>query len=216
MSYGAKLRYLQFNPGVAIKVGGDTRTLAQRIMAEVDVALLLRAALLPRDRALLATTYGGGLRISEVVTLLWRDVIGRDDGKVQLSVLGKGEKRREVLLPAAVGKLLLALRGDAGDDDPVFRCSHTTVRADGRHPNALSTSAVAKMIKRTVRRAGINLRVSMHWLRHAHASHSLDRGAVLSTVCATLGHASVATTGQYLHARPGSSSAFSLDEGIFQ
>ena len=44
-------------------------------------------------------------------------------------------------------------------------------------------------------------------LRHAHASHSLDRGAPIHLVQATLGHASVATTGRYLHARPTDSSA---------
>ncbi|MGA2715426.1 MAG: site-specific integrase [Bryobacteraceae bacterium] len=46
-----------------------------------------------------------------------------------------------------------------------------------------------------------------HWLRHAHASHALDRGAPIHLVQATLGHRSVATTSQYLHARPGESSA---------
>ncbi|HMG32742.1 MAG TPA: site-specific integrase [Blastocatellia bacterium] len=45
-----------------------------------------------------------------------------------------------------------------------------------------------------------------HWLRHAHASHSLDRGAPIHLVQTTLGLASVATTGRYLHARPTESS----------
>ena len=50
----------------------------------------------------------------------WRDVIERDGGKVQLSVLGKGHKRCEVLLPEVVARSLLSLRGDAGANDPVF------------------------------------------------------------------------------------------------
>jgi len=49
--------------------------------------------------------------------------------------------------------------------------------------------------------------VSPHWLRHAHALHSLERGAPIHLVQATLGHTSVATTGRYLHARPTDSSA---------
>lgn len=49
--------------------------------------------------------------------------------------------------------------------------------------------------------------VSPHWLRHAHASHALDRGAPVHLVKDTLGHASLATTSQYAHARPGDSSA---------
>ena len=44
--------------------------------------------------------------------------------------------------------------------------------------------------------------MSPHWLRHAHATHALERGAPIHLVAATLGHASVATTGKYLHARP--------------
>jgi site-specific recombinase XerD len=49
--------------------------------------------------------------------------------------------------------------------------------------------------------------VRPHWLRHAHATHALERGAPLHLVQATLGHASVATTSKYLHARPTDSSA---------
>jgi len=53
--------------------------------------------------------------------------------------------------------------------------------------------------------------VSPHWLRHAHASHALDRGARIHLVQATLGHSSVAITSAYLHARPNDSSALFLD-----
>jgi integrase/recombinase XerD len=47
----------------------------------------------------------------------------------------------------------------------------------------------------------------LHWLRHSHATHALERGAPIHLVQATLGHASVATTGRYLHARPTDSSS---------
>ena len=57
------------------------------------------------------------------------------------------------------------------------------------------------------KRAGLSREVSAHWLRHADASHSLDRGAPIHLVQQTLGHASMATTGRYLHARPTDSSA---------
>jgi len=55
--------------------------------------------------------------------------------------------------------------------------------------------------------AALDERPSPHWLRHAHATHALERGAAIHLVQATLGHASVATTGRYLHARPTDSSA---------
>ena len=51
------------------------------------------------------------------------------------------------------------------------------------------------------RKAGLEQKVSPHWMRHAHASHALDRSAPIHLVQATLGHASVSTTGPYLHAQ---------------
>ena len=50
-------------------------------------------------------------------------------------------------------------------------------------------------------------KVSPAWLRHAHASHALDRGAPIHLVQSTLGHADLRTTSAYTHARPGDSSA---------
>ncbi len=49
--------------------------------------------------------------------------------------------------------------------------------------------------------------MSPHWLRHAHASHALERGASVAPVRDTLGHSSVSTTNCYLYARPNDSSA---------
>jgi integrase/recombinase XerD len=80
----------------------------------------------------------------------------------------------------------------------------------------LKQRAIGYMLKRTAKRAGITQPVSPHWLRHAHGSHALDRGATLAEVQSTLGHANVATTSGYLHARPNRSSWLKLDEGIFR
>jgi len=66
---------------------------------------------------------------------------------------------------------------------------------------------VHRIVKGAAKRAGLSAEVSAHWPRHAYASHSPDRGAPIHLVQATLGHASVATTGRYLHARPTDNSA---------
>src|SRR2546428_5463414 len=66
----------------------------------------------------------------------------------------------------------------------------------------LDRSQVLRIVQTAAKRAGVVGKVSPHWMRHAHASHTLDRGAPLHLVQATLGHSSVATTGRYLHARP--------------
>jgi len=166
-------------------------------MSEADVHRMLAAPNSRRNRAMLHLLYAAGLRISEVVGLRWRDLTVRDTA-AQAAIYGNGGKTRVILLPASTWQLVQAIRGEAGADDPVF-CS----RQDGR----LHVVSVHRMVKATVMRAGLPPEVSTHWLRHAHASHALDRHAPISLVQATLGRASVATTGRYLHARPGDSSA---------
>ena len=66
----------------------------------------------------------------------------------------------------------------------------------------MDRSQIMRIVRAAAKRAGIDTNVSPHWLRHAHASHALDRGCPIHLVQATLGHASVATTSRYLHARP--------------
>jgi integrase-like protein len=122
-----------------------------------------------------------------------------------VSILGKGGKVRQVLLPDIVSRSLLSLRGDAGANDPVF---------GSRKGGHLTERAVNGMVKRTARKAGINEAVSPHWLRHAHGSHAIDRGASLPEVQSTLGHGNIATTSGYLHARPNTSSGLHLDPGV--
>ena len=208
LSYAHKLGYTPFNAGAAIKVKYDSASRgATLIVSEVDVALLFRAAPSKRDRVLLEVTYAGGLRVSEIINLAWADVLQRDNGRVQLSIIGKGDKSRNVLLPEVVSRSLLSLRGDAGANDPVF----ASRKGGGR----LTQQAVHGMMKRAAKAAGINEAISPHWLRHAHGSHAIDRGASLPEVQATLGHGNISATSGYLHARPDSSSALRLDPGVF-
>ena len=139
------------------------------------------------------------MRVSELVSLTWGQVIKRDRGEAQLSIVGKGDKAREVLVPAAIAGPLLASRGDAPASAPVF----ASVRNPG---HALTERAVNFIVKEAAKRAGINPAASIHWLRHAHASHAMDNGAPITLVSATLGHADLKTTSVYAHARPGESS----------
>ncbi len=172
-------------------------TLGERILSEAEVQRLLALEPKPRNAALLRLAYGAGLRIAELCALTWRDVSARDEAG-QITVFGKGGRTRVVLLPASLWRAVVALRRDAMLDDPVFRS------AKG---GPLDPSAAHRVVKRAATRAGLPPAVSAHWLRHAHASHALEHGAPIHLVQATLGHASVATTGRYLHARPNDSSA---------
>jgi integrase/recombinase XerD len=110
LGYAQRSGYTLFNAGATIKVRSDAANrganLAKRIIPEVDVKLLLRAAPSWRDCILLEVTYAGGLRVSEVVALAWADVLARDE-RVQLSITGKGGKVCQVLLPEVVSRSLL-------------------------------------------------------------------------------------------------------------
>jgi integrase/recombinase XerD len=113
-------------------------------------------------------------------------------------VYGKGQKTRHIRLPASIRNDLRSLQRDAGGDEPVF---------PSRKGGALTAGQIWRLVKAAAVRAGLSEAVSCHWLRHAHASHSRDRGAPIHVVQATLGHANVSTTSRYTHVRPGESSA---------
>ncbi len=123
-AFAQEVGYLRFNIGAAVKVPPIKNTLAERIMAEADALLMIRQEPSLRNRVLLTVLYGGGLRISEVCGLRWRDLAPRDEAG-QATVFGKGGKTRVVLLSAATWKGLAVLRG--GSDT-------TGARAAGHRP----------------------------------------------------------------------------------
>lgn len=193
LAFAHRLGATRFDVGRAVRVPPVRNQLAERIMPESAVHRLLALTDDPRNRAMLRLLYASGIRVSELCGLRWGDLQERDGGAGQMTVHGKGAKTRHVLLPAPVWDDLQALRGDALDADPVFR---------SRQGSPLSPSQVWRITKAAAQRAGLPAAVSPHWLRHAAASHSLDRGAPAHLVMATLGHSSLATTGRYAHARP--------------
>jgi integrase/recombinase XerD len=199
LGFAHRVGFTRFNAAPLIKLKKAPRQIAQRILGELEVRDLIKHAKPGRDRLMLQVAYFGGLRVSELVSLTWSQVIRRDSGEAQLSVVGKGDKDRQVLIPAAIAGPLLASREDAPASAPVF----ASVRNPG---HALTERAVNYIVKDAAERAGVNPAASVHWLRHAHASHAIDNGAPITLVSATLGHADLKTTSVYAHARPGESS----------
>jgi integrase/recombinase XerD len=198
LAFGHRIGYLPFDVGRVLRLPAIRSRLAERILSEADVQRMLGLEPNGRNRAILMLLYASGVRVSELCGLCWRDIQANGEG-VQITVFGKGAKTRAVQLPDSVAKVLGKVRGDAGQSDPVFRSR--------KQRGALEPAAVFRIVRQAAVRAGIELAVSPHWLRHAHASHALDRGAPIHLVQATLGHASITTTGRYLHARPKDSSS---------
>jgi len=196
---GRQSGYLTFDPGVMVKLPKIKDVLAQRIMTEEQTLKMLGTVKRPRDAALLRLIYGAGLRVSEACGLRWADMIPRENGEGQVTVFGKGGDTRNILLPAHLWQRVNALRRNLGPHDPVFRSRQ---QARPIHPRQ-----VLRIVKLAAKRAGLPLSISTHWLRHAHVSHSLNRGAPVHVVRATVGHASLETTTKYSHSNPGDSSA---------
>jgi integrase/recombinase XerD len=203
LSFAQETGYLPFNVGAAVKLRPHRDSLAQRILEESEVARLIAAAPEGRNRILLKLLYVSGVRVSEICGLKWCDALARQEGG-QIAVFGKGGKTRTILLKPKIWQQLLSIKGQAKAIDPVFRS-----RKGG---GALDVSQVRRIVYAAAKKAGLEQKVSPHWMRHAHASHALDRSAPIHLVQATLGHASVSTTGRYLHARPSESSSFYLPD----
>jgi len=145
-----------------------------------------------RDRAVLETLYGGGLRVSELVGLDVDDV-DLDEGSVR--VLGKGSKERDVPLGTYATDAIAAYLRRAR---PALATRSTRGelflnQLGGR----LTRQSVSRLLSTYARRAGITKRVTPHTLRHSFATHLLEGGADVRVVQELLGHASVSTTQVY-------------------
>ena len=208
-AFGHQVGYLPFDVGRPVKLPARRDERAERILSADDVHSVIAHARKGRDRALIRTLYIGGLRVAEAVGLRTRYLVTRDDGRGgQLAVFGKGQKTRPVLVPANLfGELSdLAL---PDPDAPLFRSQK---KGPDGGPRPITARQAERIVKAAAKKAGLKnaSEVSPHWLRHAHASHAMDRGAKIHLVQATLGHSDISTTGRYLHARPDESSALYL------
>jgi len=147
-----------------------------------------------RDRAILELMYATGSRASEVVGLKLPDLY-LDSAFVKC--FGKGNKQRVVPLGRPAVE---ALREYLVDSRPkLARAADTPWVFVSRGGKALTREMLWVLVKKYVRRAGLNVRVSPHTLRHSFATHLLGGGADLRTVQELLGHANIRTTQQYTH-----------------
>lgn len=189
-----ELGVMAHNPASAVRAPKTERRLPV-FLSEAEVEALINAAgtegpFPERDRALIELLYGGGLRVSELVSL--------DDADLDLSlgivrVIGKGKKERL----APIGRSACA----ALQDYLAARCKRPGERAlfVNRWGKRLTQRSVARIICAAAERAGITKCIGPHALRHSFATHLLDRGADLRSVQELLGHASISTTQIYTH-----------------
>lgn len=203
LSFAHRTGLLPVNAAVALVTPKSKDTLSQKILSELEIMTMIALESNLRNRLILKTLYYAGLRVSELCGLSWSDLTPNGDSG-QLLIYGKGGKTRVVLLPRSLYLELADARGDAGTSEPIFESRKSS------NSGRLHRATVTQLVKDAAKKAGISEKASAHWLRHCHASHSLDRGAPIHLLSQTLGHASVATTSKYLHAKPNDSSALYL------
>lgn len=148
----------------------------------------------PRNRAIIETLYGSGVRVSELVGLRLSR-LELEEGYV--IVEGKGNKQRMVPLSPVASELIgeyLVQRGAGpikpGSEDILFL---------NRRGGQLTRVMVFYVIRDAAALAGITKKVSPHTLRHSFATHLLEGGANLRAIQEMLGHESIGTTEIYLH-----------------
>lgn len=148
-----------------------------------------------RNKAIVETLYGCGLRVSELVNLRLSDIHIQSEF---IRITGKGNKQRLVPIGHEALKSMQlyvntsrhAIESHKGHEDILFL---------NRFGRKLSREMVFNIIKQLAKAAGIKKNVSPHTLRHSFATHLMEGGADLRAIQEMLGHESITTTEIYTH-----------------
>lgn len=148
-----------------------------------------------RNRAMLETLYGCGLRVSELVDLKISDLHFKED---YIMVIGKGDKQRMVPIGDYAKKFITIYLKEIRPLLPVNKANTDTLFLN-RRGGKISRVMVFLIIKDLVEKAGIKKTISPHTFRHSFATHLLEGGADLRAIQEMLGHQSITTTEIYTH-----------------
>lgn len=161
-----------------------------RMIACIDMS----AAEGQRNRAIIETLYGCGLRVSELVGLGLADIFPEEQ---YIIVHGKGSKERMVpISEVALGEITRYMEQRATLD---IKPGEEGVLFLNRRGRRLTRVMIFYIVKKLCELAGIRKEISPHTLRHSFATHLLEGGANLRAIQQMLGHESIATTEIYLH-----------------
>ncbi len=148
-----------------------------------------------RNRAMLETLYGCGLRVSELVSLKISDLFF-EEGFVKIT--GKGNKQRFVPIGNLTQKYILLYKENVRSHVPVKKGFEDTLFLN-RRGSQLTRAMIFTIIKDLATKINLNKTISPHTLRHSFATHLLENGADLRSIQLMLGHESITTTEIYVH-----------------
>lgn len=148
-----------------------------------------------RNKAILETLYGCGLRVSEIVNLKISDLYF-DEGFIK--VTGKGDKERLVPIGKMTIKFIEIYKNEVRVHEKIFPSAMDTLFLN-RRGKQLTRAMIFTIVKQLTQLAGIRKTISPHTFRHSFATHLLENGADLSAIQQMLGHESITTTEIYTH-----------------
>ena len=148
-----------------------------------------------RNRAIIETLYGCGLRVSELIDLKISDLFF-EEGFIK--VTGKGDKQRFVPISEYTIKFINIYKDQVRVHQDIKPEATDTLFLN-RRGNRLTRAMIFTIVKRLTEAAGIRKKVSPHTFRHSFATHLLENGADLRAIQQMLGHESITTTEVYVH-----------------
>jgi Site-specific recombinase XerD len=148
-----------------------------------------------RNRAILETLYGCGLRVSELINLKISDLFF-DEGFIK--VTGKGDKQRFVPIGAITIKYINIYRKQIRSHQDIQPLFNDTLFLN-RRGKSLTRAMIFQIVKDLSEKSGIKKKISPHTFRHSFATHLLENGADLRAIQQMLGHESITTTEIYTH-----------------
>lgn len=148
-----------------------------------------------RNKAILETLYGCGLRVSELSNLKISDVFEENEF---IRILGKGNKERLVPIGQTALKYINIYLRESRVHVPIKK-GHEDYIFLNRSGTRLSRISVFSIIKALALKSGIKKSISPHTFRHSFATHLIEGGADLRAVQEMLGHSSITTTEIYTH-----------------
>lgn len=169
-------------------------------LSEDEINQLIRAIDLSkpegeRNRAILETLYGCGLRVSELIGLRISDLYFKEDF---IKVTGKGDKQRFVPISEVNKKYITIYSNEVRVHQPIQK-GFEDILFLNRRGRQLSRAMVFTIIKQLAEHIGLNKNISPHTFRHSFATHLLENGADLRAIQQMLGHESITTTEVYMH-----------------
>lgn len=148
-----------------------------------------------RNRAMLETLYGCGLRVSELLNLKLSDLYFDEDF---LKVTGKGNKQRFVPISKVNKKYITIYRKEVRVHQKI-EVGHEDFLFLNRRGKQLTRAMIFTIVKNLATVIHLKKNISPHTFRHSFATHLLENGADLRAIQQMLGHESITTTEVYMH-----------------